>query len=356
LITRPGYVYIYLSNENETAVEVYFDDFKVEQIKSPVVQVDDYYPFGLTFNSYQRENSVSNDGLFHGKELQTELYLASYDFGRRFYSPDLGRWWQVDPLAPSPKNISTSPYVFVRNNPITLIDPDGRDWFYYQAKGEEKKTWHYQEGNKATYTNAKGKERTSRNGFDHLVVYNRNSSNLMGAKSGTITVYNQNKAVAEISGVFAGSSKWFTGQDPRKGGFEPAADGNYMFNLSDRGTMTNRQKVGAGVTNPAANYGIQSIPDGTVVVQPDGTEHSVNDDYGNGRIRMNPVDDDLNPGGRDRGYYLHGKHAWWNYRTHGCVCDKSETIFNYFWSGDGKGVTGKVPFAINVPYELGGEK
>lgn len=28
-ITEPGYVYIYLSNENGTPIEVYFDDFKV---------------------------------------------------------------------------------------------------------------------------------------------------------------------------------------------------------------------------------------------------------------------------------------------------------------------------------------
>jgi hypothetical protein len=53
--TMPGYVYVYLSNEETSPVDVYFDDFKVEQVKSPVVQSQDYYPFGLTFNSYQRE-------------------------------------------------------------------------------------------------------------------------------------------------------------------------------------------------------------------------------------------------------------------------------------------------------------
>ncbi|MDQ2656374.1 MAG: hypothetical protein M3Y60_03055 [Bacteroidota bacterium] len=39
-IKQTGYVYIYLSNENETPVEVFFDDFKVEQIKSPVIQTN----------------------------------------------------------------------------------------------------------------------------------------------------------------------------------------------------------------------------------------------------------------------------------------------------------------------------
>ena len=47
--------------------EVYFDDFKVEQVKSPVVQSDDYYPFGLTFGTYQRENSLNNPYQYNGK-------------------------------------------------------------------------------------------------------------------------------------------------------------------------------------------------------------------------------------------------------------------------------------------------
>jgi len=58
-IKEAGYVYIYLSNDNAALggnqVEVYFDDMKVEHIKSPVIQSEEYYPFGLAFNSYQKE-------------------------------------------------------------------------------------------------------------------------------------------------------------------------------------------------------------------------------------------------------------------------------------------------------------
>lgn len=53
-VSEPGYVYIYLSNEDTTPVEVYFDDFKVIHSKSAIVAADDYYPFGLTFNSQFR--------------------------------------------------------------------------------------------------------------------------------------------------------------------------------------------------------------------------------------------------------------------------------------------------------------
>ncbi len=47
-------MYIYLSNEDENSVDVFFDDFRVEHVKGPVVQVEDYYPFGLTFNEHRR--------------------------------------------------------------------------------------------------------------------------------------------------------------------------------------------------------------------------------------------------------------------------------------------------------------
>jgi len=80
VITQPGYIYIYISNENGTPLEVYFDDFKVTHSKSPIVQSDDYYPFGLTFNSYSRENSVANKYLYNGKELQTDLGLNLEDY------------------------------------------------------------------------------------------------------------------------------------------------------------------------------------------------------------------------------------------------------------------------------------
>jgi RHS repeat-associated protein len=104
-------------------VEVYFDDFKVEHVKSPVIQSQDYYPFGLAFNGYQRENSLANQYQYNSMEQQDELSLNWLDYGARMYMPDIGRWGVVDPLSEASRR--WSPYAYAYNNPIRFIDPDG---------------------------------------------------------------------------------------------------------------------------------------------------------------------------------------------------------------------------------------
>lgn len=130
-ITEPGYVYIYLSNENDTPVEVYFDDFTVENINSLVVSSNEYYPFGQTFHSFSRENSVDQRYRFNGKEKQTELGLNWDDFGARMYDPEIARWNGVDALAE--KYAATSPYAYVANNPVLYVDPNGKEIWIYLA-------------------------------------------------------------------------------------------------------------------------------------------------------------------------------------------------------------------------------
>lgn len=58
-------------------------------------------------------------------ELDNMHGLNSYDYGARQYNPVTLRWDRMDPLAT--KYYSTSPYVYCLNNPVMLIDPDGRD-------------------------------------------------------------------------------------------------------------------------------------------------------------------------------------------------------------------------------------
>src|SRR5690606_37004041 len=82
---------------------------------------DDYYPFGLTFNSYSRENSVMNRYLYNGVELNG--HTGEYETRFRGYDPALGRFGQVDPLAGIIPGIS--PYHFGYNNPVKYADPLG---------------------------------------------------------------------------------------------------------------------------------------------------------------------------------------------------------------------------------------
>jgi hypothetical protein len=84
-------MFVYLSYETASNNWVYFDDFKVAQTKTNLLQYNEYYPFGLqTANSWTRENTTGNNFLFNGG---TELNPTSqlYDLDCRNYDPQLGR-------------------------------------------------------------------------------------------------------------------------------------------------------------------------------------------------------------------------------------------------------------------------
>jgi RHS repeat-associated protein len=93
-----------------------------------VMQRNDYYAFGLEhqgpqFNIPQPVNS--NRFKYNGKEEVSQMNLGLLDYGARNLDKALGRWLGVDPLAH--KMPGHSPYCYPLNNPIRLIDPDGRE-------------------------------------------------------------------------------------------------------------------------------------------------------------------------------------------------------------------------------------
>jgi RHS repeat-associated protein len=92
-----------------------------------VYQHVEYYPFGETFID-EHGNQQNTPYLYNAKELDDETGL--YYYGGRYYDPVTSVWPSVDPSWDLPTEISTSPYAYVQNNPITYIDPDGRSkWF-----------------------------------------------------------------------------------------------------------------------------------------------------------------------------------------------------------------------------------
>jgi len=120
-----GYVFMYVSNESPTLVDVYFDDVVMTHTKGNLIQYNEYYPFGLqTANSWTRENVTGNNLLGNGgTELNTTSNL--YDLDYRNYDPILGRMNGVDPMAT--KYASLTPYNFSFNDPVTFNDPSGAD-------------------------------------------------------------------------------------------------------------------------------------------------------------------------------------------------------------------------------------
>lgn len=134
-VKQAGYLYIYLSNEEASPMEVYFDDFEVTHTLGPVVQSQEYYPFGLTFNTYNREHATPQNFLYNGKELQDELNLGWYDYQARQYDPAIGRWMAVDPLYDLSRR--WSPYTYCYDNPLLFIDPDGMFGDFYDQNGKK---------------------------------------------------------------------------------------------------------------------------------------------------------------------------------------------------------------------------
>lgn len=125
---QSGYLYIYVANESKTTTSnVYFDEMYVSRLgstaKLQVIQSSDYYPFGLTFNSYQRENSVDQKFKFQGQEHIDDLNLGWDSFKWRNHQPEIGRFFNIDPLAD--KYVYNSPYAFSENQVVAHRELEG---------------------------------------------------------------------------------------------------------------------------------------------------------------------------------------------------------------------------------------
>ncbi|MEZ7710576.1 RHS repeat-associated core domain-containing protein [Prevotella pallens] len=89
--------------------------------KANITQYDAYLPYGELLVD---EHSSSEDMpyKFNGKEMDAETGL--YYYGARYMNPVTSLWYGVDPLAE--KYVATGGYVYTLDNPVRLIDPDGR--------------------------------------------------------------------------------------------------------------------------------------------------------------------------------------------------------------------------------------
>ncbi|WP_025664479.1 DUF6443 domain-containing protein [Aquimarina megaterium] len=123
-----GYKYVYQYKDHLDNIRLSYKDANKDGTitASEIIEEKNYYPFGLQHEGYNfAVNGSKHNYGFGGKEEQNELGLNLYDYHARMYEPSIGRMMNIDPHADSYYGIN--PYNYTLNNPVLLIDPDGKD-------------------------------------------------------------------------------------------------------------------------------------------------------------------------------------------------------------------------------------
>ncbi|MBS1744989.1 MAG: hypothetical protein JST21_02340 [Bacteroidetes bacterium] len=129
-VTQNGYLYVYCSNQSP--VDVYFDNLQIVHTRGPLVEETHYYPFGLTMAGISSKalnfGGSENKIKFQKQELQNKEFsdgsgLETYQFKYRMDDPQVGRFWQIDPLAN--KYVYNSTYAFSENKVTSHIELEG---------------------------------------------------------------------------------------------------------------------------------------------------------------------------------------------------------------------------------------
>ena len=111
--------------DNQDTEPVYFDELELRVERTPtlvITQEHHYYPFGMNMTGIERDGELKYQ--FNGMvEKEQAFGLELYETPFRSYDAQLGRFWQVEPLADIYCGISL--YQFGYNNPVSFNDPSG---------------------------------------------------------------------------------------------------------------------------------------------------------------------------------------------------------------------------------------
>ena len=109
--------------------------FYTDALGSPIVAADingdvtwreTYQPYGKRHLEEAANNLDEHPLQYTGQPLDNETGLQY--FGARYYNPDIGRFYAIDPVGFQSGNIhSFNRYAYASNNPYRFIDPDGRE-------------------------------------------------------------------------------------------------------------------------------------------------------------------------------------------------------------------------------------
>lgn len=114
----------YIYNYNDHLGNVRLSYFKNDNNSIEVLEENNYYPFGLKHEGYNvLAGNPSYKYKYQGQELQETGF---YSFKWRNYMPDVGRFFNIDPLAEKfPYN---STYAFAENRVIDGRELEGLEW------------------------------------------------------------------------------------------------------------------------------------------------------------------------------------------------------------------------------------
>jgi RHS repeat-associated protein len=125
VVRRNGWLYVYVSNESTQ--NVFFDNLAINQTRGPVLEVNDFYPFGLQIpgssSAALKANYNQNRYKYIGDEFDSAFSFNKIETDFRDYDPEIGRFVQIDELAEITDSWTT--YGYASNNPISRNDPLG---------------------------------------------------------------------------------------------------------------------------------------------------------------------------------------------------------------------------------------
>ena len=175
-------------SDSAGAIHYYFSDHLgshgvVENATGSACEQDiDYYPYGGVENDYCP--NVAQNYKFTGKERDSESGLDN--FGARYNASTMGRFMSPDPLGGHQEDPQTlNRYSYVRNNPLSLTDPTGLD-FYLNCSQDSSTCQGGHVGTTTTTTDANGNTTSA---FTATVV---TSASLQDPNSGNTATVNEN--------------------------------------------------------------------------------------------------------------------------------------------------------------------
>ncbi len=246
---------------------------------------------------------------FTGKERDQETGLDW--FTTRYFSGAQGRFTSADiPLAGQrPSDPQTwNLFAYASNNPLSRLDPTGRNWFNINGQ------WTWYNGSDVNNNGdacKKGSKGCNHSDYNYLLQFKKTGTNEFGAATGTLTLFGKGY------GDVLAQSTAFSGGPDSPAHSDPIPNGTFKMQLLFSRILSSLS-IDPSTWGLKPDYGIQTIQPFTEQE----TRFDFTYEWGDIRAALNHSD---NGDPHFQGNYLYGKNRAGDY-THGCICERSETV------------------------------